>query len=136
MPMATPTIADSDNGVSITRLSPKASNNPWVTLKTPPFLPTSSPRTSTRGSLCISCLSARLTASTIVSLAMENVLTLRALFAIHFFETIFHLLLELRGELFEGKAEDVPRVGRREAFLLAHRPLHFLFRVRSYRLTV
>src|SRR5438270_338937 len=54
MPIATPTMPDSASGVSRTRSSPNSSRNPAVTRNTPPRAPTSSPRTSTRSSSCIS----------------------------------------------------------------------------------
>ncbi|MPN55240.1 hypothetical protein SDC9_202920 [bioreactor metagenome] len=45
----------SEIGVSITRSGPNCSSNPVVALKMPPYLPTSSPMTKTRGSRAISC---------------------------------------------------------------------------------
>src|SRR5882757_2050280 len=62
-PMLTPIIADSEIGVSTTRISPNSSNNPWVTPKAPPYGPTSSPRTNTFGSRRISSVSASRIAS-------------------------------------------------------------------------
>src|SRR3954465_13527183 len=62
-PMLTPTIADSEIGVSTTRSSPNSSYSPCVTPKAPPYGPTSSPRTKTFGSRRISSNSASRIAS-------------------------------------------------------------------------
>src|SRR5688500_14233019 len=56
-------IPASASGVSITRSAPNSSYRPLVARKTPPNLPTSSPRTTTFGSRRISVLSASRTAS-------------------------------------------------------------------------
>jgi hypothetical protein len=53
-PMATPTIADSASGVSMTRISPNSCCRPSVALNTPPLTPTSSPMMMTRSSRRIS----------------------------------------------------------------------------------
>src|SRR4051794_31375892 len=53
-PIEAPTIIDSVNGVSMTRSSPNSAQRPSVARKTPPFLPTSSPRTITLSSRVIS----------------------------------------------------------------------------------
>ena len=53
-PAAAPTIAASEIGVSMTRDSPNRLLNPSVTLKAPPYRPTSSPRMKTRSSRSIS----------------------------------------------------------------------------------
>ncbi|MNY36647.1 hypothetical protein D3C86_1711500 [compost metagenome] len=53
-PIATPAIADSASGVSITRSSPNCSCSPLVVVKTPPLTPTSSPSTNTDSSRSIS----------------------------------------------------------------------------------
>lgn len=53
-PTDAPTMAASEIGVSITRPSPKRSMNPSVTLKAPPYTPTSSPSRKTRSSDSIS----------------------------------------------------------------------------------
>src|SRR5699024_5393119 len=50
-------------GVSNTRASPNSSYNPSVARKTPPFLPTSSPKINTLLSCCISSFNAAVTAS-------------------------------------------------------------------------
>src|SRR5262245_8391194 len=126
--MAAPIIADSDRGVSITRLSPKISNRSWVTRKTPPFLPTSSPKSSTRESFSISCFKAKLIASTIVRVAM--VTSLSGLPSVSF-EKSFHLLSKLGGKLMKHETEHVPRVGRRHVFRFEHSLLVFFFGVRS-----
>src|ERR1041384_7612418 len=47
MPMAAPMMRDSLSGVSSTRASPYLAHRPSVARKTPPFLPTSSPRMQT-----------------------------------------------------------------------------------------
>ena len=47
-PIAAPTIACSEIGVSQTRLGPNSSNSPTVVLNTPPAAPMSSPRQTTR----------------------------------------------------------------------------------------
>src|SRR5947207_11669319 len=49
-----PMIADSEIGVSTTRISPNSSYIPCVTPNAPPYAPTSSPRTKTFGSRRIS----------------------------------------------------------------------------------
>src|SRR5256886_5402575 len=54
----------SASGVSTTRSLPKRSTSPLVVRKTPPSLPTSRPRTMTRGSASISSARALLMAST------------------------------------------------------------------------
>src|SRR5690242_9229697 len=56
----------SASGMSTTRSLPNRSISPVVVLKTPPSLPTSRPRTMTRGSTSISSYSALLIASTIL----------------------------------------------------------------------
>ena len=53
-PMAAPTIACSEIGVSQTRSGPNSANRPAVVLNTPPAAPMSSPRQTTRGSRRIS----------------------------------------------------------------------------------
>src|SRR3954454_11953639 len=53
-PMAAPTIACSEIGVSQTRSAPNSSNSPTVVLKTPPAAPMSSPMQTTVGSRRIS----------------------------------------------------------------------------------
>src|SRR6185436_11798588 len=63
MPTATPAIAVSASGVSITRSGPKRCWRPAVARKTPPFAPTSSPSTTTDSSRSSSWASAMLTAS-------------------------------------------------------------------------
>src|SRR5215510_10544845 len=131
--MAAPTIADSDRGVSITRSSPKISNRSWVTRKTPPFFPTSSPRSSTRESFSISCFKAKLIASTIVSVAM--VTSLSGLPSVSF-EKSFHLLSKLGGKLMKHETKHVPRVGRRHVFRFVHRFFDFVFGVRTHRVIV
>ena len=54
IPTAAPTIADSEIGVSITRLGPNSSMNPLVTLNAPPYTPMSSPSNTTDSSRRIS----------------------------------------------------------------------------------
>ena len=56
-PIDAPTIIDSVSGVSMTRSSPNSAHRPSVARKTPPFLPTSSPRTMTDSSRRISSAS-------------------------------------------------------------------------------
>src|SRR5690606_30006924 len=70
-PMATPTMADSAMGVSITRSSPNSSSRPWVARKTPPRTPTSSPSTITDGSARISSARASRTACTTLITAIH-----------------------------------------------------------------
>ena len=53
-PVQPPTIAVSESGASITRHGPNSSWKPCVTLKAPPYTPTSSPMTKTRWSRRIS----------------------------------------------------------------------------------
>ena len=53
-PVAPPTIAVSESGVSMTRHGPNSSWNPSETLNAPPYTPTSWPRMKTRGSRRIS----------------------------------------------------------------------------------
>src|SRR5712671_1651166 len=66
MPTAVPTMPHSLSGVSKQRCSPNCSCRPIVAPNTPPFLPTSSPNTTTRSSFCISVRSASVIASSIV----------------------------------------------------------------------
>src|SRR5688572_15731527 len=63
-PTAVPRIPASASGVSTQRSAPNRSCNPAVARKTPPSVPTSSPRTRTESSRSISTWSASLTAST------------------------------------------------------------------------
>src|SRR5438874_10482719 len=63
-PSEAPMMLASASGVSTTRSVPKRSTSPLVVRKTPPSLPTSRPRTMTRGSLSISSARALLMAST------------------------------------------------------------------------
>src|SRR6266702_794131 len=77
--MAAPTIADSDNGVSITRSAPNSSWRPSVTRNTPPSRPTSSPRMTIRPSRSISWRKARLMACTMLSCAISELLQLSGL---------------------------------------------------------
>src|SRR3954453_16241030 len=69
--MLTPTIADSEIGVSTTRSSPNSSYRPCVTPNAPPYGPTSSPRTNTFGSRRISSASASRMASRYESSRIE-----------------------------------------------------------------
>src|SRR5512147_34282 len=77
IPMATPAIPASASGVSMTRSAPKRACKPTVARNTPPFTPTSSPRTTTSGSRAISPATARLTASTRLTSAMSIVAAAR-----------------------------------------------------------
>jgi hypothetical protein len=70
MPMATPAIAVSASGVSITRSGPKRACNPTVARNTPPFTPISSPRSTTSGSCSLAWTRAILTACTRLISAM------------------------------------------------------------------
>src|SRR5512134_4155440 len=85
MPMDMPAIPDSARGVSNALSSPNSSIRPSVTRKTPPSLPTSSPRTITLSSFCISWRRAIFRACTIVILAMVFLLG-------HFGQLTFELL--------------------------------------------
>src|SRR6516225_1124982 len=69
--MLMPTIADSEIGVSTTRISPNSSYSPCVTPNAPPYAPTSSPRTKTLGSRRISSASASRIASRYVTSRIE-----------------------------------------------------------------
>src|SRR5581483_9867782 len=69
--MLIPTIADSEIGVSTTRMSPNSSYRPCVTPNAPPYAPTSSPRTNTFGSRRISSASASRIASRYVTSRIE-----------------------------------------------------------------
>src|SRR5207244_5332143 len=71
IPIAVPMIPPSARGVSKTR-SGNSSRRPSVHLKTPPFRPTSSPRTITRSSRRISSRNALLIACTIVIAACSR----------------------------------------------------------------
>src|SRR2546426_7050499 len=66
MPTAIPAINPSASGVSATRSAPKRCCRPAVARNTPPLMPTSSPRTTTRSSSSMARASARLIASTSV----------------------------------------------------------------------
>ncbi len=72
MPMDMPAIMDSASGVSITRSGPKRCCSPAVARNTPPFTPTSSPRTMTLSSCSISQASAMVTASMSVMRAISG----------------------------------------------------------------
>src|SRR5512133_674357 len=74
MPRAVPTIPPSVSGVSKTRSPPNSSCSPCVARKTPPNLPTSSPRTTTSGSRRISVRSASFTAWITFRVAMSEIL--------------------------------------------------------------
>src|SRR5690625_1940993 len=76
MPTAAPMIAASERGVSITRSGPYFSKRFSVARKTPPRLPTSSPRTTMRSSLPISSSSVRAMVCTMFWVL--NLLLLRA----------------------------------------------------------
>src|SRR5687767_13910088 len=70
MPMAAPMMSDSLSGVSSTRASPYLAHRPSVARKTPPFLPTSSPSTTTSSSRPMAWSSVCVTAWIRVRLAM------------------------------------------------------------------
>src|SRR5256885_4222009 len=70
-PSEAPMMLASASGVSTTRSAPKRSTRPLVVRKTPPSLPTSRPRSMTRGSLSISSARALLMASTMFRCAMS-----------------------------------------------------------------
>src|SRR6266581_3228173 len=72
MPTAVPTIPPSSSGVSMTRSTPNSPWSPMVARKTPPNLPTSSPRTTTPGSRRISVRSASFTAWMRFSVGMSK----------------------------------------------------------------
>src|SRR6185369_15675035 len=103
MPMAAPTMADSDRGVSISRSAPKRSWSPSVTRKTPPSRPTSSPRMTIRLSRSISWRKARLMACTMLSCAISELLQLPGLpWADHCAGVLEHLRHGRRGNGFHG----------------------------------
>src|SRR5262245_53479296 len=62
-----PAITVSASGVSITRFGPKRSSRPSVARNTPPFLATSSPKTTTPSSACMARDSAIVIAPTMVT---------------------------------------------------------------------
>src|SRR6202034_567808 len=62
-----PPLADSASGVSKHRDFPNLACSPSVTRKTPPWTPTSSPKTKTRSSSAIASASPALIASTMVT---------------------------------------------------------------------
>src|SRR5689334_23302529 len=64
-------MSPSESGVSSTRLSPYLAHSPSVAPKTPPFLPTSSPRIITRSSRSISSSIAPRMASRMFSSAIS-----------------------------------------------------------------
>src|SRR5512140_3497121 len=70
-PIEAPTIIDSVSGVSMTRSSPNSAHSPSVARNTPPFLPTSSPRTITDPSRRISSASVSRIASMYVLIAIS-----------------------------------------------------------------
>src|SRR5687767_4165734 len=109
MPIAVPMIPPSASGVSITRFSPNSSKRPCVTRKTPPTLPTSSPRITTRSSLRISCLSALLIACTRFISPISVTVSLRGPRA---GLTFLLLLAEMPGLLLEDVAEHRLHRGR------------------------
>src|SRR5919198_3477006 len=73
-PTAVPRIPASASGVSKQRSGPKRSRSPAVARNTPPARPTSSPITITESSRASSTWNASLTASTMLSSAIEDLL--------------------------------------------------------------
>ncbi len=71
IPIAAPTMPSSERGVSKQRFSPNSFVNPSLARKTPPFGPTSSPKTTTFGSVRIAVFRASLTAWTSVRFVMD-----------------------------------------------------------------
>src|SRR6185369_3768542 len=113
MPMAAPTIADSDRGVSITRSAPKRSWRPSVTRNTPPSRPTSSPRMTIRLSRSISWRRARLMACTMLSCAISEFLQLPGLTRAEHCTGMFeHLRRDRREDGFHGQHRVVDGHGR------------------------
>src|SRR6185369_3452975 len=113
MPMAAPTIADSDRGVSITRSAPKRSCRPSVTRNTPPSRPTSSPRMTIRLSRSISWRRARLMACTMLRCAISEFLQLPGLTRAERCAGMFeHLRRDRREDGFHGQHRVVDGHGR------------------------
>src|SRR3974390_1274825 len=79
IPTQSPLISSSESGVSRTRSTPKRRCKPDVARKPPPFVPTSSPNTTTSGSSAKARASARLIASTSVSSTTGLILDFLAL---------------------------------------------------------
>src|SRR3990170_2320236 len=77
IPIAIPTIPDSESGVSITLFSPNRSQSPSVARKTPPLFPMSSPRRTTAGLRSISPTNAALIAWMSVMVAIGSSLPAR-----------------------------------------------------------
>src|SRR6188474_3367034 len=106
MPMAVPTMPASASGVSITRSGPNSSYRPEVARKTPPNLPTSSPRTTTRLSRRISMRSASFTAWMMFIVGMAFlVVVVRGLGARLLHEPVL-LLAQVPGLLLEDVVEE------------------------------
>src|SRR3989442_1814616 len=120
MPMATPAMAASASGVSTTRSAPKRACSPAVARKTPPFTPTSSPRTMTAGSCASSCASARLTASTRLTSATWFSASRRKA------SRCIALLLERGRQCRVKEIEHRVRTGCRYRKVIVDRPAHLL----------
>src|SRR5262245_43234792 len=101
-PSEAPTMLASASGVSTTRSGPYLSTSPLVVRKTPPSLPTSRPRTITRGSASISSASALLMASTMLRCATSG-------FPV---EEVGLLPRQARGQILIDVREDVVRSRR------------------------
>src|SRR6185437_9904388 len=103
-PTARPTMPDSASGVSKHRWSPKSRVSPSVMRKTPPRVPTSSPKTSTRSSSCSASRRAWFRACAIVTVGMSVLLRLQ------FGGQLLALFEELRGGFGEDVVEDLEQI--------------------------
>src|SRR5262249_1627349 len=139
--MLMPTIADSEIGVSTTRISPNSSDRPCVTPNAPPYGPTSSPSTNTFGSRRISSASASRIASRYESSFLmflesfspveirDGVSGIRIRRAHRVVDGVIDRRLHLRLDLVQLRiVEDVPRAqvggeGRNRIAALPHRQL-------------
>src|SRR3990170_5606066 len=120
IPIAIPTIPDSESGVSITLFSPNRSHSPSVARKTPPLFPMSSPRRTTAGLRSISPASAELIAWMSVIVAIASSFPARKKFPL-LGQVPRHLRVHI---LYQGL-----RGNRRGLLAPFHRPLHLFPRL-------
>src|SRR5262249_3797281 len=129
MPTQSPPISASDSGVSKTRSAPKRFCSPAVARKTPPFMPTSSPKTTTSGSSARARASAKLIASTSVASGIEVLyfLALRGIGAgqsgVEMVEHAFWRTRTDRKEAVDGRCDLLLGFGG-DFFLVRFAPIH------------
>src|SRR5258705_6162114 len=123
-PSEAPMMLAAASGVSTTRSAPKRSTRPLVVRNTPPSLPTSRPRSITRGSLSISSARALLMASTTFRCVMSACASV---------DELRPLPEHPRGRIFVDVGEHVLRPRRRGAGRVGERLLVLLAQLLSPR---